>query len=110
VNNGCVVAVAAVSTPPRKRFVAGAARALHGLHTLAPALYDRIARLMTDYDHFRDAPAPPTSGAVLDAMADGSGVRGGWAPPATRRRRRAMLGAALVAPALLAWRATRRAA
>jgi NAD(P)-dependent dehydrogenase (short-subunit alcohol dehydrogenase family) len=102
--------VAAASRPCRERFVGGAARAFHLLHVLAPGLYERAARLVTDYDHFQNVPAAPTSGAALTPMTEGTEVRGGWRPPRSQRRRRAALGVALVVPALLAWRATRRAA
>jgi NAD(P)-dependent dehydrogenase (short-subunit alcohol dehydrogenase family) len=103
--------VDAARRPRRERFVGGAARAMHALHLLAPALYERVARIMTDHDHFQDAPALPTPGAALTPMPEGTEVRGGWrTAPATRRRRRAAVGVALVVPALLAWRAARRAA
>jgi NAD(P)-dependent dehydrogenase (short-subunit alcohol dehydrogenase family) len=102
--------VTAAGRPRRERFVGGAARAFHALHLLAPALYERVARLVTDHDHFQDMPAVPTPGTALTPMPEGTEVRGGWRTPGSQRRRRAALGVALVVPALLAWRATRRAA
>jgi hypothetical protein len=102
--------VTAASRPRRERFVGGAGRAFHLLHLLAPGLYERAARLVTDYDHFQDVPAAPTSGAVLAPMAEGTEVRGGWRAARSHRGKRAALGVALVVPAVLAWRATRRAA
>lgn len=102
--------VDAARRPRRERFVGGSARAMHLLHVLAPALYERVARVMTDHDHFQDTPAPPTPGATLAPMAEGTAVRGGWRARATGRRRRAAVGVALIVPALLAWRAARRAA
>ena len=103
--------VDAARRPRRERFVGGSARAMHLLHVLAPALYERAARVMTDHDHFQDVAALPTAGAVLAPMSEGTEVRGGWrTASATRRRRRAAVGVALIVPALLAWRAARRAA
>jgi short-subunit dehydrogenase len=103
--------VDAARRPRRERFVGNSARAMHLLRLLAPALYERVARVMTDHDHFQSASALPTAGATLLPMPEGTDVRGGWRPaPATRRRRRAAVGVALIVPALLAWRATRRAA
>jgi short-subunit dehydrogenase len=103
--------VDATRRPRRERFVGGSARVMHALHLLAPALYERAARVMTDRGQFRDVPALPTPGSTLTPMSEGSALRGGWgATPARRRRRRAAVGVALVVPALLAWRAARRAA
>ena len=103
--------VRAAQRPRRERFVGTAARAMHLLHTLAPGLYERAARIMTDRDHFQTVPALPTPGAVLTPMSEGTEIRGGWrATPAARRRRRVAIGAALLVPAVIAWRATRRAA
>jgi short-subunit dehydrogenase len=104
--------VDAARAPERERFVGGAARAMHLLHTVAPALYERAARFLTDHDHFRDVPTPPTPGAAFAPMAEGREVQGGWRAAGTthRGRRRIALGAALLVPAVLAWRASRRAA
>jgi len=103
--------VDAARRPQRERFVGGSARALHALHLLAPGLYERVARAMTDHDHFQDVAALPTAGAALAPMPEGTEVRGGWRTVSARqRRRRAVVGVALIVPALLAWRAARRAA
>jgi len=105
--------VRAAEHPRREIFVGGAARAMHVLHTVSPALYEQVARTMTDYDHFQDRTTAPTPGAVLAAVASGTDIRGGWrAPHATRRppTRAVAIGTALALPAYLALRALRRAA
>ena len=108
--------VRAAEHPRREIFVGGAARAMHALHTMMPALYEQLARTMADYDHFQDRSAAPTPGAVLAPVASGTDIRGGWrtraGTPARRYRptRAVAIGTALALPAYLALRALRRAA
>src|SRR5262249_36028262 len=107
--------VRAAEHPRREIFVGGAARAMHVLHAVSPALYEQVARTMTDYDHFQDRPTAPTPGAGMAPVGSGIDIDGGWrAPhgPSTRRppTRAVAIGTALALPAYLALRALRRAA
>jgi NAD(P)-dependent dehydrogenase (short-subunit alcohol dehydrogenase family) len=96
--------VRAVDRPPRERFVGNAARLLAALHTAAPALYERAATALFRLDHVTNDPVRPTPGNVMEAMEEGTSTSGGWRSPGAAMAGKAALGAAILLPALLAWR------
>jgi short-subunit dehydrogenase len=98
--------VACAERPERERFVGGAARILTVLRKLAPPLYERVATIVTDRDHFEDRPADATPGNVLEPVAHGTTISGGWRRSFAQRPAAAtavaVLPAIVVAGALLA--------
>lgn len=72
-------AILACAERPRREVAVGATPKLQRfLHALFPALYERTSKPYGDEMLFLDAPAPPTPGSVLEPMAAGTTVHGGW--------------------------------
>ncbi len=92
--------------PEREAVVGNAGRFLILQHKLMPGLTERIFARQVEKDHFRDEPAPPTPGNVLQPVDFGTDISGGWKAPeeAQAGRRAALFGAAAAVPAFLAWR------
>jgi hypothetical protein len=67
------------------------ARALEALHAFLPPVYHRLLPSAFDAGTFRNEPAAPTPGTVLDAVAADYAVHGGW----NHGRRRELAGAFL---------------
>jgi len=70
------------------------ARALEAVHALLPAVHHRLLPSAFEAGTFRNEPAAPTSGTVLDAVAADHAVHGGW-----NRARRGELARAFLATA-----------
>jgi short-subunit dehydrogenase len=64
--------------PRRERYVGSSARMQRVLHAVAPRLFERLARRLFEREHVLPAPAPATSGNVLDPMGPGVRADGGW--------------------------------
>ncbi len=92
--------------PRREVFVGNVARQMWMQFLMAPGLTERQIAIMTDRLHvFQDQHPPATSGNLLEPMAEGSGVSGGWGGrTGEQRRRMATAGVAAIVPALLTWR------
>ena len=82
--------------PRREVFVGNMARLAHHQLKVMPGLTERAMTVMTDKQLlYRERPAPPTSGALLEPMAVGAESDGGWrGRPKTRNRRLASAGVA----------------
>ena len=99
---------------PRREVFAGKLGALVALHrALAPALTERIVRLMIDKIQLRSGAAAPSYGNVLEPIHDRWTVRGGWRPEALPARGSGKLAlglavAGVAAAAALAYRRSRR--
>jgi short-subunit dehydrogenase len=72
-------AIVRAATRPRREVIVGASgRQLVLMHDLAGGVFERMMRRQVERDHFREAPATPTSGSVTTPMEEGTGVTGGW--------------------------------
>lgn len=101
--------VALAERPARERFVGLAGPLIVALHTVAPALYERLAARRVARDHFGPAAAAPTDGNLFEAQPWWTTTSGGWLPRV--RRHRLPLVAAVVAAAVpIIVHATRRRA
>ncbi len=99
--------------PRREVFVGNAGRMLALLHTVAPAVYERVMARQVERDEFQQAPAPQTTGNLFAPVSEGADVSGGWKAPTAGQdgpvRRGLALGKAALVPALrLAQRRQRR--
>lgn len=94
--------------PQREVIVGNAGRVMKLLHTLTPALYERLAARQVARNHFQDRPAPPSAGNLFEPMPEWAAVSGGWkthkGPPLRR------LAWGLAALAMWAWWRTPTAA
>lgn len=70
--------VSCAEKPTREKAVGASTTAALGFNRLVPGLTERIGAWQVESVHFGDAPAPSTSGNILEP-ADGEGtVSGGW--------------------------------
>lgn len=88
---------------PRREVVVGnSARMLMFLHTLAPAVAERFIARQFNRSHMQDKPARIRSGNILEPMAEGTNIHGGWRDSNGRSgRKAAMVGLATVGLAAL---------
>lgn len=91
--------------PRRKAFVGNAARLIAFQWTLSPGLTERLVARLADNMHlYRDRPAEPTAGNVLEPQPAGTGTNDGWLSGRDSSPRKvATAGLAAGVPALLAW-------
>lgn len=64
--------------PRREVFVGWPGPVLAAQHAMAPGLTERMMARMTERVHLGDASAAPGPGNVLEPMAQGTAVNGGW--------------------------------
>ncbi len=95
-------AIVGLAERPRREIPVGrGARLLSLQRALAPALAERAFAAQVERDHFRDEPAAPTAGNLLEPLPAGTEASGGWRDGARQRRFVLAAGTALV-PALAA--------
>lgn len=92
---------------PQPEAIAGTAgKALHAQRRLAPRLTSRLINRLARRGHFEEESAQPTPGNVLEPVAFGTGISGGWkdTEETPKKRRFVLFGAAAAVPAFLALR------
>lgn len=101
--------VALAERPARERFVGLAGPLIVALHTVAPALYERLAAHRVARDHFGREAAAPTDGNLFEAQPSWTTTGGGWLPR-VRGRRLPLLAVVVAAAVPVIIHATRRRA
>ena len=93
---------------PRREVVVGmSGRQLILLHDLAPPVFERVMSRNVEREHFLDQSAGPSAGNLREAVAELTGVTGGWregdaSPKGAGPARSAMTGAATLSTLALA--------
>jgi short-subunit dehydrogenase len=96
-----------VTHPEKEVYVGHAGRMMGALHKVAPSRYEKTQARKVDQDHFRDDPAPPSSGTVLSPSNRWTGVSGGWRNGGFFQKKSvralALAGVAIALPAAASW-------
>jgi short-subunit dehydrogenase len=87
--------VSAARRPRREVFVGGMVKMQAFTQSLMPGLVERMAARVVEREHFKDWPAPPTSGNLHEPMPEGVGPDDGWrdGQPSSSGKRLALVGA-----------------
>lgn len=98
-------AILHLAEAPKPELYAGnAGRALHGIAAVAPRFAERtMARYVDRFHFYRDQPAEPTEGNVLQSMPSWNRISGGWQTGQVGKLG-AVLGAAFLTTAAVGWR------